>query len=166
MDNHKDTRLIPLTQGKFAIVDAADYEWLMRWKWHFNYKGYAARSEYVGVKHGKQIVKTERMHRIIANPPSHLSVDHIDGNRLNNSRNNLRWATSSQNKCNSQKKRKGKYSSKFKGVSWRDNKWRARFSQNNKTVHLGDFESEIDAAKAYNEAVKQHHGEFALLNEI
>ena len=76
-------RLIPLGDGFYAYVDAADYEWLSRYTWHLH-NGYAARRE-----KGRRIF----MHREIMQPPKGMVVDHIDGNRINNCRFNLRVCT-------------------------------------------------------------------------
>ena len=93
-------------------------------------------------------------------------IDHKDTNRSNNKVDNLREATSTQNKGNAYKKRNN--TSGFKGVSWSkpSNKWQAAITQNSRPVHLGVFSDKISAAKAYNEAALKYFGEFARLNEI
>ena len=151
-------RLIPLTQGKVAIVDPADYLALKRYKW-FAAKGrrtyYAARRA-----RGRQIW----MHRQILKPPSRLVVDHIDHNGLNNRRENLRPCTRRQNNFNQLPRRGG--SSKYKGVTRcrRTGIFRAQISRNKKCIHIGRFKKEIDAAKAYDKKAKELFGEFAYLN--
>lgn len=146
-----NTRAIPLTKGKFAIVDAADYEWLMQWRWHSCHR-YAGR--------GENIDGVFLMHREILGAPDGMSVDHIDGNGLNNTRANLRLATQSQNLCNRAAK------SGYKGVDFqkRNGKWRARIKLNRKEIHIGEFTDAESAARAYDEAAKKYHGEFAWLN--
>lgn len=88
-------RWIPLTQGKFALVDEADYEWLNQWNWQLS-NGYAVRS--------RRIPKGKRqaiyMHRVVCNAPIGTEVDHLDSDGLNNRRSNLRIATTSQNQRN------------------------------------------------------------------
>jgi hypothetical protein len=93
-------------------------------------------------------------------------VDHIDGNGLNNKRNNLRIATHSENGAN--KSSIPNTSSKYKGVYWekRKNKWQSQITFNNRTKSLGRYNSEKDAALAYNKAALKQFGEFAKLNNI
>lgn len=96
-------------------------------------------------------------------PQPGFIVDHRDHEGLNNTRTNLRLATRSQNSCNN-KKTRGR-SSKYKGVS-RDKRgyWRAKIHFKGKHIFLGYFDNEIDAARAYDKAAKELHGEFAVLN--
>ncbi len=151
-------RLIPLTRGLFALVDAEDYAQLSRFQW-FAEGGprtyYAVRKE-----NGKSI----KMHRQILNAPDNLVVDHIDHNGLNNRKSNLRLATFTQN-CQNQR-RISHGTSKYKGVHWnkRLKKWAAQITCDKKTHHLGYFTNEIDAAKAYDRAAKKYHREFAVPN--
>lgn len=150
---------IPLTQGKFAIVDKIDYEYLNQFKWCYNC-GYAVRHS--PTAKGKRT--TILMHRVILERMRHKDFkdsDHINQNKLDNRRCNLRTATRSQNLCN-----KGKQSnntSGFKGVCWvkRDKKWLAQIRINGKRKHLGYFDSKKQAARAYSKAAKKYHGEFA-----
>jgi len=106
------------------------------------------------------------MHRLIMKNPDNLDVDHIDGDRLDNQKSNLRKATQSQNSMN-QKNQSGR-SSNFKGVCWhtRDHKHQAYIKINQKRKHIGYFDSEIEAAKAYNAAAIKYFGEFARLNDV
>jgi len=104
-------RVIPLTQGKFTVVDAEDYPSLSQFTWFAegtpnNY--YAVRKE-----NGKSI----KMHRQILNAPDHLVVDHIDHNGLNNRKSNLRLCTFAEN-CRNLRNIRPK-TSKYKGVHWR-----------------------------------------------
>ena len=156
---------IPLTQGKYAIVDPDDYRWLSKYKWHAIKQGrnfYAAR--HIKDKNGKQ--RQIFMHRQICRIPDHLLVDHINRNGLNNSKANLRPATYSQNNQNRSKCMSRKFSSRYKGVTWNRGHrlWQADIRFNGRRIFLGSFESEIRAAKAYDRAAKRHHGEFAVLN--
>ena len=151
-------RKIPLTQGKFAIVDPQDYRRLNRYKWcaaRDKNTFYAVRS-----KARKQI----RMHRRILNVPAHLICDHINHNGLDNRISNLRICTRQQNTHN-QRPRKTT-SSRYKGVDWNKHqkKWRARIYHNNRCHHLGCFCDERDAARAYDRAARKYHGDFASLN--
>ncbi len=152
-------RRIKLTKGRYAIVDPEDYQKLSQDDWQLfeteNKKCYAARIEGI---------KIEYMHRQIMNAPKGSIVDHRDHEGLNNTRDNLRFATRSQNSCN--RKRLNYGSSKYRGVCRGNecNKWRAYISFNGQRKYLGYFENEEDAAKAYDEAAKIYHGEFAVLN--
>jgi hypothetical protein len=154
------TRLIPLTKGQFAIVDAADFESLSKWKWHawFNKTGntwYARRSVFIG---GKGVVL---MHRQIMNAEKGTLVDHRDHNGLNNSRSNLRKATRSQNMQNRGAQINNK--SGYKGVSWdkKRSKWQAQIECARVKIHLGFFTDKKAAAKVYQEKAIELHGDFS-----
>jgi len=157
---HSDsTRYIPLTQGKFAIVDVDDYDKLAKYKWHCRKAKnlfYAFRSE------GRKIVA---MHRQIMNAPKGLVVDHIDSNGLNNRKSNLRLCTQAQNLHNKRPQHSKMYS-KYKGVTWVKgcNKWRANICNSGKSIQLGYFIEETVAAVAYDQKAEQLFGEFAYLN--
>lgn len=158
-----ETKEIPLSKGKVAIVDAADYEWLNQWKWSAseNRSGtwYARRS--LGTRDEQH---TLMMHRAILNVQSKLHVDHINGNGLDNRRFNLRLCTPAQNQYN-----RGicaNNTSGFKGVYWvkGHEKWQAQIHVNGKHYHLGFFDTAEAAAYAYDTAALELHGEFAKLN--
>ncbi len=144
---------------RYTIVDPEDYQKLIMYNWLLcgsdskNY--YAVRFE------GSNLV---RMHRVVMNAPAGTIVDHKDRDGLNNTKRNLRFATISQNNCNA--RRRKKCSSKYRGVCRYNqlNKWQALISYNHEKIHLGYFDSEEDAARAYDEAAKIYHGEFATLN--
>jgi len=152
-------RRIKLTKGKFAIVDPEDYQKLAEEDWYYiesnSKNSYAARID------GGKIIY---MHRQIMNAPKGKIVDHRDHEGLNNTKQNLRFATPSQNCCNKTLLKKG--TSKYRGVSFykKTGKWQAAIGCNGIDKHLGLFENEADAARAYDEAAKICHGEFAVLN--
>jgi hypothetical protein len=153
-----EPRRIPLTRGKFAIVDAKDYAELSKHTWFAE----GAQKTYYAVR--KQNGKSIKMHRCILKAPPDFVVDHIDHNGLNNRRSNLRLATFTQN-CQNQKRTANK-TSKYKGVHWhkQQKKWAAAITANKKRKHLGYFEQEEEAAKAYDKAAKKLHADFASLN--
>lgn len=153
------SKKIPLTQGRFAIVDDEDFEYLNQWKWCFDKTGYARRSE--GVSLGK--IKNFSMHREINRTPKGLQTDHKNGEGLDNRRCNLRTATHSQNQQN----RKHSHGiSEFKGVCWHKilGKWNAYIRIKGKLKHLGFFENERKAATVYDTAARKYFGEFAMTN--
>lgn len=154
---------IPLSQGKFALVDDADFEWLSQWKWCYHPEGYALRSVHLGIFNGKRKRITVWMHRFILNPEVKTKTDHRDGDGLNNQRYNLRRANNTES-CQNRRSFRGA-SSKFKGVSWhkKSKKWHV-YIQSDKRHYIGAYESEIHAAAAYDEAAVKYHGEFARLN--
>jgi len=158
-------RRIALTQGKFAIVDPDDYYRLSEYKWSasrvYN-KFYAVRTG--PTEKGKR-GKTIRMHREIANLPDGLECDHINGNSLDNRKANLRPVTRQQN-CWNNRKRRPKSLSIYKGVSYssRGRPWKAMLMVGGKRIYLGSFDTQKQAAKAYDKAAKIHFGEYAKLN--
>jgi hypothetical protein len=113
--------------------------------------------------------KTILMHRVILKASERTEVDHINGNKLDNRRENLRVATKSQNLGN--QKIRSTNTSGFKGVNWKQwrkirssGAWTARISVGSKRIHLGYFSTAEEAARAYDSAAQQYFGEFAKLN--
>jgi len=147
-------RMIATVDGGYIYVDAADYEWLNRWKWSLA-DGYAVRSE-----KGKQIF----MHRLILPPPRGKMTDHSDGNKANNCRCNLRVCNRSENSHNCRKPSGA--SSVYKGVSCdrRSHKWTARCCYRGEPIWLGSFDTEEEAARAYDRKAIELFGEFARVN--
>lgn len=147
-------RTIPLGDGFYAYVDAADYEWLSQWTWRLH-DGYAIRYE-----KGERIC----MHNEILPPPKGKRVDHKNLNRRDNTRENLRHATHAENMRN--KSKKPDASSRFRGVIYRKDsgKWQARIWLHGRNISLGMFDSEVEAARAYDRAAVEYYGEFARLN--
>ena len=157
-------RKIPLTQGKYAIVDPEDYEQLARYKW------YALRNgrEYYAVRNvpaGKDRRKDLRMHQVIMGTAEGKFIDHINHNGLDNRKANLRIVTKQQNNWNRRKKR-GNNSSRYKGVHWvkSEKKWRAGITCNDRTIFIGYFDDEKAAAMAYDDKAKEVFGDYASLN--
>jgi hypothetical protein len=156
-------RKIYLDEGKWTILDPKDYCRFARFKWCLSgnkNKCYAARGQIIGPDN----IKIVYLHRLIISVPEGFLVDHINGDSLDNRRANLRPATRSQNQCNKRKRKNT--SSQFKGVCFhkQNRKWTAYFDVAGKRIYLGSFDSEIAAAKVYDEAAKKYHGEFARLN--
>ena len=159
-----DFRRIDLGEGEFTIVDAADYYQFGKFKWHMigsNGKFYAVRE----LKVDSERTTTIRLHREIMNAPAGLLVDHQNNDSLNNRRSNLRLATHAQNSRN-RPKRKTKATSKYVGVYFEKytGKWRAVICYMGKQINLGRYDSEEEAARAYDAAAKKYFGEFARLN--
>jgi hypothetical protein len=150
-------KTIPLSRGKFALVDDEDYDVLNRYTWHCNNSGYAMQR----VRHGKE-KRNIMMHRVILSCPDGMQTDHIDGNRLNNQRSNLRACNQSQNEIN--KRRRKTNTSGYKGVCYNGKYIIARVSANGKSYHLGIFPDKVSAAKAYDIKARELFGEFARLN--
>ncbi len=158
-------RKIPLTQGKFALVDPEDYSRLAKYKWHLAKSPtslYAARWKRLPAKNSR--VKIWMHHQVI-HIPAHMVCNHINHNGLDNRKANLRPATVSQNLCNRPKKRT-KARSKYKGLEWdkKQRKWKARIQYNSKKFYLGTFKNENAAAQAYDAAAKKYHKDFATFN--
>jgi hypothetical protein len=148
---------IELTRGKVALVSDKDYKWLSQWKWGCIGRGYAGR--FVRIDGRRFLIY---MHRLILNPPDGMEVDHVNRNKLDNRRRNLRAATRRQNDCN----RAAWKTCGYRGVALTPRKtpWAARIRVNGKLTHLGSFHSAEEAARAYDAAAILHHGEFAVLN--
>jgi hypothetical protein len=151
-----DIRFIPLTQGKFAIVDAADYEWLSQYKWCTVRNGnrtYAFRME-----NGKRFL----MHREIMKTPKGKVVDHMDNNGIDNRRGNMRNCSPRQN---SWSRREGHASSsQYRGVYRCWGKWGAQVGHLWRHIHVGLFNEEIEAARARDRKAIELHGKYAHLN--
>jgi hypothetical protein len=139
----------------FTLVDTADYEELSKYSWYLSRHG---GCQYVtGRKDGKIVL----MHREIMQPPPGYVVDHIDHNKLNHRRSNLRVCTRQQNQANIGPQGG---SSRFVGVTRRGKKWQAEIGYQGKTLYLGLFDNEVEAAKARDRKAYELHGPYAHLN--
>lgn len=149
---------IKLTQGKVAIVDDEDFEFLSQWKWYVH--GSGPRTCYAERK-SEGDHKRVPMHRVIMNTPKGLFTDHINGNGLDNRRCNLRICTTAENQYNARRRHSNR--SGFKGVYYDKavGKWRAAITINQKKIHLGRKDTPQEAHQLYVEAAKKHFGEFA-----
>ncbi len=153
---------VPLTKGRFALVDDDDYDFLTQRKWKVDRAGYVLREQSKTID-GKRHYKCFLMHRVVNQTPAGLETDHINGDKFDNRKENLRTVTPHQNQANSPKK--GKHN-KYKGVHKRGDKFSAQIVKDRKCHYLGLFSNETDAAIRYNAAAIELFGVYARLNEI
>jgi len=141
-------KVIKLTQGKFAIVDDEDFEFLNQWKWYFDNRGYAVRKPKSGLI---------QMHILINKTPKGLFTDHINRNPLDNRRINLRTVTKQQNQANH--KIFVTNTSGISGVRWNKIKkrWTAVISYFDKTIWLGQYKELQTAILAREQAERKYH---------
>ena len=153
------TVTVPLTRGKFALIDAEDADTVLAHKWHSEpgrrgtwYAATQIAGRYVS------------LHRLILGEPKGLQVDHRSRDGLDCRRANLRICTARQNQHNAVVSARN--ISGFKGVSFHKlrNKWQAKIRHNGCQCHLGYFSSPVDAALAYDEAARGSFKDFARLN--
>lgn len=149
---------ITLTQGKVALIDDGDFEFLSGFKWFAVFDGY---NWYAASKISCRSVK---MHQLLMSVNGGSEIDHRDNNGLNNQRSNLRICTHRNNIRN--KKIASRNKSGLKGVSWKPHisRWIAQIKTDDKVVHLGTFIKKEDAAMTYDAAAEKHFGEFACTN--
>lgn len=157
----KDHALVPLTQGKFAIIDLDDIDKIEDYNWYCFKQNKYKNNYYARANIDKKYIF---MHSIIKPTKKGFINDHINRNGLDNRKQNLREATISQNRYNSKSVDK---TSIYKGVGYYKwtKKYLSRIGINHKIIHLGYFENEIDAAKVYDQAAIKYFGEFACTNE-
>lgn len=146
-------------KDKQCILDEEDFYYYSQWKWQINNSGYVRRT----LKQAGKPDKTVYLHRLIMMPPIGKEIDHINGNKLDNRKSNLRICNRSNNMLNS-KKRIKKCSSKYKYVYW--NKTNKRWNVEVGEIWGGAFKDEKLAGIRANELIKELHGEFAKLNII
>lgn len=155
---------IKLTKNQISIVDDEDYEKLNQYKWHsvgINMY-YAQRTV-----HNKGNKYNIKLHREIMNvTDSKIHIDHINGNSLDNRKENLRVCSNAENSRNSKIKNSNLYG--LKGIRFNkiNKNWNAQITVNYKQIHLGCFKTKEEAAIAYNDAAIKYHGEFAKVNKI
>jgi hypothetical protein len=132
-------KYIKLTQGKKVMVDNLDFKWLNQWKWSYGKRGYATRTIYLGKIDEKYKVKNVYMHRLINKTPVGKQTDHINRNKLDNQRKNLRTVSKSINLHNVGLRSTN--TSGYKGVSFdrKRNRWEAYITVYYKKFHLGYF---------------------------
>lgn len=142
--------------GAYALVDDQDFEVCSKKSWYMSSKGRPKAIHKIG-SCWKQVF----MHRLILDSPKGELVDHIDGNPLNNQRENLRVCSYAQNQQNRRPRVAG-----YKGVQLNKKKWEVRITVAKKKLYLGCFNTKEEAALVYNEAAKRYFGEFAWLNKV
>jgi hypothetical protein len=153
---------IRLSQGKIALVDDEDFDYINQWKWYAR-KGrktfYAARKE-----KGTNARTTIHMHQVVSKVSNNVQIDHRDTNGLNNQKYNLRVVNHRQNQYNTDKPRHN--TSGYKGISWDKfrNNYRVYLTVKGKFKNIGNTKSLQTATKMYNKAATQHYGEFAKLH--
>lgn len=148
-----------------CLIDEEDYEKLNK-KGNFfcnTEQGYICVKNYISFKNGKAKYKQQYLHRMIMDAPTSLQVDHINGNKKDNRKENLRLCTNAGNSKN-----KKNFKGKYKGVYFdkKNSKWMAQITKDYHCFYIGSFLNENEAAIAYNDRAKELHGEFAYLNII
>jgi hypothetical protein len=150
----ENVKLVPLTHGFYAYVDAADFERVNQWHWRMH-GGYAAR-----IESGKVIY----MHREIMKPPKGMVVDHVNGNGFDNTRANLRNVTRRQNAHNMSKHVGTNSLYKGVGPGRKEGTWYARIGWKGAYLRAGPFTDEAEAGRAYDRMAVELFGEVARLN--
>lgn len=156
----KEYEYIKLPNGKKVKVDIIDYYFFNQWKWH-DYDGYAARTVYLGGGRKNAKYKMVKLHREIMANPEGYQVDHINGDKYDNRRCNLRLATNSQNQMNKGLQKNN--TSGHTGVQWvpKWNRWMARIIKDKKRIYLGAFKTKEEAIMARKVAEKIYFNNFA-----
>lgn len=162
-------KTIPLTQGYSAIVDDDDFDRVSQFKWVAWVKKREGKTEVYAIRTFRRPHKQQRtvqLHRFVMDVWDGRLVDHRNHDSLDCRKVNLRVCTHAQNTMNSRKRRDG--SSQYKGVRFisKLKKWSVRITVNGQRRYVGFYLSEEEAARAYNDAARQHFGEFACLNQL
>lgn len=160
-------KVLTLTRGAESLVDDEDYERARAFRWHLHISRSSNSSRNYGKIYSADHAASGHiyLHRFILNAKTGQYVDHINGNGLDNRKENLRLCSAADNV------RAGRYkvgASGYRGVYWhaKDKKWRAQICINNRGKFLGNFDCKEDAARCWNEAARNAFGEFAVLNVI
>lgn len=153
---------IKLTRGFVAIIDDEDYDLIKDYRWYTKEMSHTVYAQAnISRYKGRGTIK---LHRLIMDAKDGQIIDHINGNGLDNRRQNLRFVTAAQNQMNSRSQLNK--TSKYKGVSLFGNKWRVVIKKDKKSKFLGLFDSETEAAFVYNKHALELFGEYAYLNEL
>lgn len=147
---------------KQILLDPEDFHRVNLFTWSYS----LGKKKYYNIQTRIDGKVTNLPHYIL-NLPSTIGIDHIDRDPFNNRKDNFRICTTQQNNWN-RSPQFNKLGTKYKGVSYhvRRNKWQTRITKNGRTYHLGYFETDIEAAKAYNSAALAYFGEYAYLNPL
>ena len=145
------SKIIYLNHGRETIVDDKDYKYLSLYKWRYNTTGYATRT-----------FRSISMSRVIMRASHGEYVDHINGDKLDNRRANLRIVTNKQNSWN----QKNPILKTSVGVSLmpKTNRWRAYYSVGKKQIWIGSFPDKESAMRARDKEILKIHGEFSVTN--
>ncbi len=151
--------------GKTVIIDSDDYDRVMAWKWTYNKSnGSFERRHHVSGSGKNRVRESWSLHRYIMGFPEGKMVDHINRDRLDNRKSNLRICSHHENARNCNKRSTN--TSGYKGVTRVGNGWMAQTTVLGTHKYLGWFKDKKEAAKAYNSFAKEQFGEFAALNKI
>jgi hypothetical protein len=160
------TKRIELTQGKFAFVDDEDFDRVNQFNWcAIQNRGNWYAHRRVTTNRGRGMIQS--LHRAILTVPDGMVIDHIDGDGLNCTKENLRICSPQENAQN--KRKPSTNTSGYKGVTrarGTHHRWKAQIKVNQKEIHIGSFPDVISAARAYNAAATKYFGEYARLNII
>lgn len=150
--------VVPLTRGKFALIDEDDAQRVLAFKWHYN-GGYAMRARRASEP---PLPRSISMHRWVLEAPMGEMVDHINGDPLDNRKSNLRYTNPTLNQANANRVTGEKY----RGVYWskQSRKWHAALKAYGRQVHLGFFDDPVEAARVWDAAAAKAYGDSALLN--
>jgi len=149
-------------QDKYLLIDNEKYDLVKKYSWYLSSYGYAIAHHLGKGKNYKKIYA----HLLIINCPKGMEIDHINHNKLDNRRRNLRICTRSQNQMNKIKLKNN--ISGFTGVIWdkQNKKFRAQIQVNKKHFHLGLFETKEQAAEIYNQKAKYLFGQFFNIKKL
>lgn len=157
---------IQTASGHTILVDDEDYPVLSGMAWHLNNRGYVVNTKMIAKNmYGKRKTAHTLIHRLLLEPPKEMFVDHINGDKLDNRRSNLRIVTPQQSVHNTGPSARKKYS-EYKGVSYHkvNKKWVLNFQRPDGKKMFASFGSEENAATAYNLLAAIHHGPYARFN--
>ena len=147
---------VTLTKGQTGIVDRSDLSEIAKYKWHASHNGHFFR---MATRINRKLIYCHRL--LLKLKPSEIG-DHINGNTLDNRRANIRQCS---HQCNMRNRKKHKNNTnRFKGVHFTGSSYRSTIIVNHKKIHLGNYKTDTEAARAYDQAAKKYFGEFSRLN--